>query len=429
MADPNLEYIKPSELPELLDITGAQIAPVVLNGLTYRVPLSALKGDTGDQGLQGDAGVSSFTYIAYASDGAGSDFSLNESAALKYRAEIHSAVVLTPLESDFAGADWMKYLGDDGLGSGDMLKATYDPTNKNGDAFDRTKHHGEQPQSSITDLVADLADKQASLGFTPENIANKGQADGYAELDSAGKVPAGQLPSFVDDVLEYADFASLPAVGESGKIYITLDDGKTFRWSGSAYAEISASLALGETIATAYRGDRGKIAYDHSQEDHAPNNAEANAAQVNAAEITAGSEAALRSFSPADIAAFFTKHSIVLIPFSISDTSSDLEAGIGKGHFHMPFTGTLFGVYAGVQTTPSGSTLIFDINKAGSTVLSTKISIDSGEKSSHTAATAPVISSASFAKGDEVTADIDQVGSTTAGKWATIYMMFKVTAL
>jgi hypothetical protein len=110
-----------------------------------------------------------------------------------------------------------------------------------------------------------LATKQDSLGYTPENIANKGNANGYAELDGNSRVPTAQLPSYVDDVLEYADFASLPAQGETGKIYTTLDDNKTYRWSGSAYVEISASLVLGETSEAAYRGDRGKTAYDHSQ--------------------------------------------------------------------------------------------------------------------------------------------------------------------
>lgn len=75
----------------------------------------------------------------------------------------------------------------------------------------------------------------------------------------------GATSSYVDDVLEFASFAALPGTGETGKIYITQDNNKTWRWSGTAYAEISASLALGETPATAYRGDRGKAAYDHSQ--------------------------------------------------------------------------------------------------------------------------------------------------------------------
>ena len=93
----------------------------------------------------------------------------------------------------------------------------------------------------------------------------KGAVNGLAELDGSGKVPSGQLPSYVDDVVEVANFAALPVTGESGKIYITLDNNLTFRWSGSAYVEISSSLALGELSTTAYRGDRGKTAYDHSQ--------------------------------------------------------------------------------------------------------------------------------------------------------------------
>lgn len=92
----------------------------------------------------------------------------------------------------------------------------------------------------------------------------KGTANGVAELDANGKVPTSQLPSFVDDVIEAENYAVLPNEGETGKIYVTLDDNKTYRWSGSAYVEISASLALGETDSTAYRGDRGKVAYDHA---------------------------------------------------------------------------------------------------------------------------------------------------------------------
>jgi hypothetical protein len=80
-----------------------------------------------------------------------------------------------------------------------------------------------------------------------------------------GTVPANQLPSFVDDVLEYADLSSFPITGESGKIYVALDTNLTYRWTGSVYAVLNPSLALGETSTTAYRGDRGKTAYDHSQ--------------------------------------------------------------------------------------------------------------------------------------------------------------------
>ena len=80
-----------------------------------------------------------------------------------------------------------------------------------------------------------------ALGYTPENLANKGVANGYASLDATAKVPASQLPSYVDDVLEYANLAAFPATGEAAKIYVTLDTNKTYRWSGSTYVEISAS--------------------------------------------------------------------------------------------------------------------------------------------------------------------------------------------
>lgn len=88
--------------------------------------------------------------------------------------------------------------------------------------------------------------------------SEKGTANGVATLDANGLVPSSQLPSYVDDVIEAANFAALPAEGEGGKIYVTLDDNKTYRWGGTAYAEISASIALGETAGTAYEGSKGK---------------------------------------------------------------------------------------------------------------------------------------------------------------------------
>lgn len=92
----------------------------------------------------------------------------------------------------------------------------------------------------------------------------KGAANGLAELDSAGKVPSSQLPSYVDDVLEYSSFSDFPATGENGKIYIDTATNLTYRWSGSTYVSIASDLALGETSQTAYRGDRGAAAYAHA---------------------------------------------------------------------------------------------------------------------------------------------------------------------
>ena len=119
-----------------------------------------------------------------------------------------------------------------------------------------------------TDLTAEInlefPNKTAGT-YTIATTDLIGAANGLAELDGTGKVPSAQLPSFVDDVEEYANLAGFPVTGESGKIYIALDSNLTYRWGGTTYVEISPSLALGETSASAYRGDRGKIAYDHSQ--------------------------------------------------------------------------------------------------------------------------------------------------------------------
>lgn len=89
-------------------------------------------------------------------------------------------------------------------------------------------------------------------------LSQKGRAGGVVPLDNYGLISSMYLPSYVDDVLEYSTFSALPATGESGKIYVTLDTNLTYRWSGTSYVEISKSLALGETADTAYAGNKGK---------------------------------------------------------------------------------------------------------------------------------------------------------------------------
>lgn len=147
--------------------------------------------------------------------------------------------------------------------------------------------------ANITGLQGELDD----LNATVSEAANKAQSvismisnpNGLATLDSTGKVPSSQLPSYVDDVIEgyYSDgkFYSTKSgstysgeiTGEAGKIYTDLNTDRTYRWSGTVYTQIKGDLALGETDSTAYRGDRGKVAYDHSQAAHAPATAEKNA--------------------------------------------------------------------------------------------------------------------------------------------------------
>ena len=102
------------------------------------------------------------------------------------------------------------------------------------------------PYAKSEDIKKTYATKEevtfGQLDYTPENIANKGKANGYASLGGDGKVPADQLPSYIDDVLEFASKTNFPSTGEKGKIYVDLSTENIYRWSGTTYTEISSSL-------------------------------------------------------------------------------------------------------------------------------------------------------------------------------------------
>jgi hypothetical protein len=106
-----------------------------------------------------------------------------------------------------------------------------------------------------------------------------------------------------------------------------------------------------------------------------------------------------------------------------SDDSTAITTGTAKATFRMPYAFTVTDVRASVNTAPTGSTILIDINEAGTTILSTKLMIDAGEKTSTTAATPYVISDASLADDAEITIDFDQVGSTIAGKGVKVILI------
>lgn len=127
--------------------------------------------------------------------------------------------------------------------------------------------------TAVTEDVAANYVKLSQLGAaTAEGVT------GVATLDANGFIPTSQLPSYVDEIIECTvaeDKASATTTTgeaitpEASKIYVDINNNKTYRWSGSTFVEISESLALGETEATAFDGARGKVAYDHSQALHA----------------------------------------------------------------------------------------------------------------------------------------------------------------
>lgn len=113
----------------------------------------------------------------------------------------------------------------------------------------------------------------------------------------------------------------------------------------------------------------------------------------------------------------------VEIGFAASDETTDLTTGTAKLTFRAPYAMTVTGVRINTNVAPTGTTLIVDINKNGTTILSTKASIDAGEKTSVTAATPPVISVSAIADDDEITVDIDQIGSTAAGAGLKVWLL------
>ena len=129
----------------------------------------------------------------------------------------------------------------------------------------------------ITDKRVDIAvpTKASDIGAAEADHNHDG-----IYLKANEMIPAALLPSFVDDVIEVASFDALPEVGEAGKLYITTDKNQSYRWSGTQYVEISKGISLGETAETAFRGDLGKVAYDHAMSDHAPVNAQENVIEI-----------------------------------------------------------------------------------------------------------------------------------------------------
>lgn len=197
--------------------------------------------------------------------------------------------------------------------------------------------NAEKAAKKANDAADSLQNKLNSHHFVLSE--DKGVANGVAELDANGLIPSNQLPSYVDDVIEgYLNDNKLykepehitEIIGETGKIYIDLISNKTYRWSGSAFAIISETIALGETSSTAYRGDRGKAAYEHSQTAHAPVNAEENQNAFSA--VTVGS-ATVSANSKTDTLILEAGDNITLTPDSenekiiISSNSSGSVSG------------------------------------------------------------------------------------------------------
>jgi len=235
----------------------------------------------------------------------------------------------------------------------------------------------------VADMVQNVIDSKI-------NNDKIGAANGVAGLDGSGKVPSAQLPSYVDDVLTYANLAAFPGAGATGIIYIAEDTNLSYRWSGSAYVLITSQVNnASETVAGIVE--------------------EATDAQTSAG-TSVGETGAKLSVTPLKLKNQKLKSFIV----PCSDEVTALTTGT-KITFWTTFAMTLLDVRSTLVTAQSaGSIFTVDIKVEGVSILSTKITIDNTENKSTTAVTPPVISNPNLGDDVKVEIVIDQIGNGTA---------------
>ena len=209
-----------------------------------------------------------------------------------------------------------------------------------------------------------------------------------------------------------ATVGDLPGGATQGDVYLVEADDNFYVWDGSAWS--SLGTLAGPQGPTGATGAAGADGADGTNGTNGADGADGADGVGVGAGGTTGQVLAKASGTDYDTAwVSLTTADIYVI--ACSDETTALTTGTGKVTFRMPTAGTLTAVKATVTTAPAGSALIVDINEGGTSVLSTQLSVDDGEKTSATAATPAVISDSALANDAEITIDIDQVGSGTAG--------------
>lgn len=130
-----------------------------------------------------------------------------------------------------------------------------------------TEHGGIEIRTTFADSISGSV-----TGISYDDLADKPDLTLKADL-IGGQIPSAQLPSYVDDVLVFDTLSVFPTEGETGKIYLDKETNLSYRWGGETYIYTGNPLKLGESETDAFRGDQGKIAFEHSQVDHAPSDA------------------------------------------------------------------------------------------------------------------------------------------------------------
>jgi hypothetical protein len=312
---------------------------------------------------------------------------------------------------DVEGVEWID-TGVPSSGGGDMLSSTYDPNGVEGDAFDSSNHSYDNTTSGLeSDSVQDAIDEIVDNLPAPFVLTNgEGTTANGSAVDLGGALTADVDIAMSNETKFGINGLNTTSGIRGGHIDVSCDS-----VAGDNWVRISSKDSLGrvigiditEVIATVY----GPAAFFKG--------------------LGYGNDYSA-NFDWLSIPHLGHIESLIAnlneeIVLACSDELTAITAGTSKITFRMPFAMTLTEVRANVNTAPTGSTLIVDINESGTTILSTKLSIDATELTSVTAATAAVISDTSLADDAEITIDIDQVGSTIAGKGLKVTLIGKKT--
>ena len=283
-------------------------------------------------------------------------------------------------------------------------------------------------KSQITDFPTSMPASDVKAWAKADTKPSYGFSEITGSLDVSklsGVIDSSHLPSYVDDVVEYTSSSTFPTKGEAGKIYVDLTTNKIYRWSGSAYVIISETIALGETSSSAYRGDRGKIAYDHSQV------TSGNPHKVTKSDVGLGN---VENKSSATIRGELTKANVTsalgYTPPTSNTTYNDMTAATDSaagvhGLVPAPAAGKQYSFLRGDATwqTLSKSTVgLSNVNNTADADKSVKYATSAGSASSATTATtATKLGSATIGSGTQpvylnagaATASTSTVGSAT----------------
>jgi hypothetical protein len=229
----------------------------------------------------------------------------------------------------------------------------------------------------------------------------------YNPLLGIGLDEAGAGASAFEVLGTVATFGDLPGGATPSDVYLVAADDNFYVWDGSAWTSLGTLAGpQGPAGATGPAGADGTDGADGADG--------ADGVGV----ITGGTTGqVLAKASNTDYdTEWVTQTEQDTYIIACSDEATALTTGTNKARFRMPFAGTLTAVKASVNTAPVGSTLVVDINESGTSVLSTKLSIDASETTSATAAVPAVISDSALADDSIISIDIDQIGSGTAGE-------------